>query len=85
MIIDLEDPHLQVGVDEEIETQDLETVALPLVPPAVKLILLLLEAERLHGQDTFLADFRYLLEQVSSVNALLILQLLENVRKRPFA
>ena len=62
MIIDFQYPSLEVLVNEDVEAEDLEAVALAFVPPSIELNLLLDQREWLHGQDAFLASFRDLLK-----------------------
>lgn len=81
MIVNFEDPRFQVAVDEDVKSEDLETVSFSLAPPPVELILLLFKAERLHCEETLLTDFADLFKKVVRVNPLLCFQLLEHVRQ----
>ena len=63
MIVDLEHPSFQILIDEDVKAENLETVTPMFAPaPSRELNFLIHELERLHGEQAFLAYFRYLLK-----------------------
>ena len=43
MIVDFQHPRLELAIDEDVEAEDLETVAFPLIPPSIELEFLFYE------------------------------------------
>ena len=43
MIVDFQHPRLELAIDEDVEAENLEAVAFPLIPPPVELVFLVYE------------------------------------------
>ena len=71
MVIYFKHPSFEITIDEDVKAEDLEAIALPLLPATVELILLFNQRERLHREDALLTHFANLLEKVLRVYFLL--------------
>ena len=69
MVVDFQNPRLQLVVNEDIEAQYLEAVSLCLWKLTIKLKCLLSQRVRLQSYQCFLAYFGDLLEEVISINS----------------
>lgn len=76
MVVYFEHPSFEVTIDEDVKAEDLEAVALPLLPSSIELILLFNQRKGLHSEDALLAHFANLLEKKLCVYFLLHSELL---------
>lgn len=67
-------------INKDVKAENLEAVALALIPAPTELELLLNEGERLHCEQTFLAHLAYLFKQEISVDRLLLAQVVHDRR-----